>query len=134
MEELLPLLQRIKNLRSRAAEELPTLCGIGLECIEAMKSAEVQATTLVEHKGRTYTLLQTGAADQIRIARPVRKDLFIWDIDEIGILVREVCGGPWESAKARDLERLTPFCTAGRCHVSGFVPAVRRAEGSGYIL
>ncbi len=106
MEQLLPLLERIKNLRSRAAEEMPILCDIGLECIAAMKSAEVQATTLVEHKGRTYALLQTGAGDQIRIARPVRKDLFIWDGDEIKALVREVCDGPWQPAKASDLECL----------------------------
>jgi hypothetical protein len=106
MEDLLPLLERIKNLRSRAAEEMPTLCRIGLECIEAMKAAKVQQTTVVEHKGRTYTLLRTGAGSRIRIARPVRRDLFIWGRSEINTLVREVCDGRWNPERARDLERL----------------------------
>lgn len=105
-EPLLTLLERIKNLRSRTAEELPTLCLIGLECIHAMKNAKVQETTVVEHKGRTYTLLQTGAGAQIRIARPVRRDLFMWDRHEVEAIMRKICDGPWKSAKARDLERL----------------------------
>lgn len=71
-----------------------------------MLAAKIQATTVIEHKGRTYTLLQTGKGKQIRIARPIRKDLFLWNQNEIDALIHEVCDGPWHPGKAQDLERL----------------------------
>ena len=37
----------------------------------------------------------------------MRKDIFIWDRKEIEALIVEVCEGPWDSSKSRDLERLT---------------------------
>jgi hypothetical protein len=101
-----PLLERIKNTRSRAAGDLPTLCQIGLECIETMKSEKVQMRPAVEHRGRTYTLLQTGAGAGMRIARPVRQDLFLWEARDIKALLRKVTTGSWRAGKARDLECL----------------------------
>lgn len=101
-----PLLLRIKNIRSRAADELPTLCRIGVEAIEAIKAAKPQQTTTVEHKGRTYTLLKVGSGRRGIFARPVRKDMFIWRRDKIEALAAAVCNGPWKKQEAHDLERL----------------------------
>lgn len=71
-----------------------------------MLAAEVQETTTIEHRGRTYTLLQTGRGSELRIARPVRKDIFIWDTRLLEELLATVCGSPWHPEKAQALEQL----------------------------
>lgn len=100
------LFQKIKLVRSRTAEELPQLCSIGIECISAIRAAKGMAQTRVEHKGRAYSLVQAGFGKQVKIARPIRDDLFIWDPDEIRASVQSVCEGAWDPALSQELERL----------------------------
>lgn len=99
------LLQQIKAVRHRTAEDLPSLCKLALECIKEVQSAGPQET-IIQNKGRKYLLLHIGRAARIRIARPVRTDLFIREPKKIDAIVREVCDGPWKAGMARDLERL----------------------------
>ncbi len=99
------LLQRIKAVRHRTAEELPSLCSLALECIKKVQAAKPQET-IIEDKGRQYMLLQIGRGERTRIARPVRTDLFTRNPKEIDALIRKVCDGSWKTAKARDLEQL----------------------------
>jgi hypothetical protein len=106
MKHSLPLLDRIKGVRCRTAEELPGLCALGIECLEKVKGARVQTIIQVEHKERNYALLQHGNGKARRIARPVREDLFLWDAEQVTALSSEVCTGKWDSAKSVQLERL----------------------------
>ncbi len=106
MTKLLALLERIKEVRSRTAEDLPSLCALGNECLAAIKSAKIQKIIRVEHKKRQYALLQHGNGSKQRIARPVREDLFLWNAEEVTALSNEVCAGKWDGTKAVQLERL----------------------------
>ncbi len=102
MEELL---EKIKSVRCRTAEDLPLLYRLALDCINEVQAANPQES-FVEDKGRKYMFLQIGRGQRSRIARPVRTDLFTRDAKEINALLKRVCNGPWKPAKAHDLEQL----------------------------
>lgn len=106
MTRVEPLLERIKEVRCRSAEELPHLCALGAECLRSIKSAKVQKITWVEHLGRKYALLQHGSGSRLRIARPFREDLFLWDEGQVTDLGLKVCAGSWSREKATQLKRL----------------------------
>ena len=99
------LLKDIKSIRCRTAKDLPKLCGLANECIREVRASRPHKT-IVEDKGREYVLFQVGRGKQIRIARPVRSDLYLTDPERIDEIAGKVCNGAWTHTKARDLERL----------------------------
>ncbi len=127
MKNLLSLLDQIKVLRCRAAEDLPHLCRIGSECISHVRAAKAQKITLIEHRSRRYALLSIGSGGKARFARPVREDLFVWDPKEIGLLLTNVSAGLWNPANSSNLERLVYTLQQGvAMYLDLFHPAAAR--------